>query len=1009
MRFGILGPLLVHDGEGDIAVPAARQRVLLAALLLRAGRPVPLDELVEMVWDGAPPVGSATTLRTHVKRLRRVLGPRAGARLITRSPGYLLDATEEEVDLLAFTRLCRDTGAAVRAGDWAHASAVIEEALMLWRGTALTDVPSQAMRRDESARLEQLRLQAIEWQMDAGLHLGREGELICQLQSLAAEQPLRERFHAQVMLALYRCGRRSEALAAYGHARAIIVEELGVEPGTELQELHQRILAADPALSVSERAAHLGTPDVPRQLPAAVEDFTGRVDELAQLSALLQPAGDRPPTVAISAIAGTPGVGKTALAVYWAHQMADRFPDGQLYVNLRGYDPDQPVRPADALAGFLRSLGMRSRDIPADEQERSAGYRSLLAGRRMLIVLDNANSAEQVRPLLPGSPLCLTLITSRNSLPALVAREGARRLELDPLPLADAVELLRRLIGRRVEGDARSAEALARHCSLLPLALRLAAEFAAARQGVPLANLVDEIADQQRWFDLLDAGGDRRTAIRAMFSWSYRALDARVARVFRLLGLHPCADIDRYATAALTGGSLETADRALTELARAHLVSSTGPGHYQMHDLLRSYARELVAECDGDAAAASALTQLLDHYLYAAGLAMDALFPEGKRHRPEIDVPGSPAEPIAGPAEARRWLDAHRGSLVTIAVFSAEHDWPGYAIRLAATLFRYLAEGAHYAEVVVLCERARHAARRTGDRAAEAEALNNVTLVDMRQGSYQRAADHLRQAQQLYHEIGNVNGQARCQGNLGLLSFFQGRYRPAIADQHKALELYRLAGDPNGEARALNNLGIVEIRLGWYGQAVRHLRQTLELARRAHAHVTEAHALSNLALARMRHGDYERAAGYLRRSLAIFRERNDPAGEAFALTNLGLAELRCGRIEDAVIHQQQSLALCRKTGDEPAETEVLNGLAEVLLATGQTEEACEQYSSALALATRFADKYERARAHDGLGCSYQARGDLHQAHEHWQQAVILYEELETPEAGIVRSRLQQPV
>jgi transcriptional regulator with XRE-family HTH domain len=402
---------------------------------------------------------------------------------------------------------------------------------------------------------------------------------------------------------------------------------------------------------------------VPRQLPTAVAGFTGRAAESAALTRILDDAGAGvPETVVIAAISGTAGVGKTALAVQWAHQAADRFPDGQLYANLRGYDQDQPMPAADALAGFLRALGLAGREIPLAEDERAARYRSLLAGRKLLIVLDNARSVEQVLPLLPGSPGCAVVVTSRDSLSGLVARYGAARLELDRLPPGEAVGLLRALIGRLVQDDPGAARTLATQCCGLPLALRVAAELAAARPDVPLAGLVTELADQRRRLDLLDAGGDPRTSLRAVFSWSYRHLGPEAARAFRLAGLHPGADFDSYAVAALTGTGLGQARTALDALARAHLVQPAGPGRYGLHDLLRAYARELADAGDGEAEQDAALTRLFDHYLHAASIAMDALYPAERDRRPRIRPPATRSR--RSPSRARRgtgWTPNARG------------------------------------------------------------------------------------------------------------------------------------------------------------------------------------------------------------------------------------------------------------------------------------------------------------------------------------------------------------
>ncbi len=975
MWFGILGPLLVRDGDAVADVPAARQRVLLAALLVHAGRAVPADALAEVVWDGAPSAGAAVTLRSHVSRLRRALGPGAGARVVTRYPGYLVEAGQEEVDLLRFACLCREGGAAMRAGAWARAHEMLGEALGLWRGAALADIPSQLLHRDEAPRLEQLRLQALEWRTDAGLHLGGHAELVPELQSLVARHPLRERFHAQLMLALYRCGRQAQALAAYQHARRVLVEELGADPGTELRELHKQILAADPALAIPEpgtSACGGAVPTVPRELPAGVPHFTGRADELTALTGLLdRPGGEMPGTVVISAIGGSAGVGKTALAVHWAHQVAEHFHDGQLYVNLCGYDPGRPVPAADALAGFLRALGVSGQDIPAGEAERAARYRSLLAGKQMLVVLDNAGSAEQVRPLLPATPACAAVVTSRDSLAGLVARDGARRLDLDLLPLADAVGLLRALIGQRVDADPTAAEELAAQCSRLPLALRVAAELAVARPAAPLAHLVGELADQQRRLDLLDAGGDPRTAVRAVFSWSYRHLDAGAARAFRLAGLHPSPGFDAYAAAALTGATLEQSRRVLDALARAHLIQQAGPGRYSMHDLLRAYARELAAG-DGEDGQHAALTRLFDHYLHTAATAMDTLFPSERHRRPRIAPSATPAPPVTGSAAAGAWLDAERATLVAVTVQTAGHGWPAHAIQLAATLFRYLDIGSYFPEAITIHGHARTAARRAGDRAAEATALNALGSIDWHQGRYQPAAGQFQQALALFRQSGDRTGEGCALNNLGIIYAVQGRYQQATSLHEQALNVYRQIGDRAGEVSQLVNLGQVEERQGRYQQAARHLRQCLAIALETGNRHIESTALITLGTVGLRQGRYQQASGHLYQALALSRETGYRAYAAEALTRIGDVCLRQGQLREAAGHLQQALALYRETGDRSGEADALNSLGDVLLATGQPGDARARHAAALGLAAQIGNTYEQARARHGLACGHQA-------------------------------------
>ncbi len=1008
MLFGILGPLLVRDGDAVMDVPAARQRVLFAVLLLHAGRAVSADTLAETVWDGSPPYGAAATLRTHVMRLRRVLGPRAGARLITRYPGYVLDAGEQEVDLLRFARLCREGGAAVRALAWAEAYVMLGEALRLWRGEPLADIPSQLLRRDEAPRLEQLHLQALEWRNDAGLRLSCHAELMPALQSLAAAHPLRERFQSQLMLALYRCGRQAEALAAYQHARQVLVSELGAEPSSDLRELHQQILTADPVLALPESvllAAGAAGPVVPRELPATVRHFAGRHEEMAELNALLDRAEQPAGTVLISAIGGTAGVGKTALAVHWAHQVAGRFPDGQLYVNLRGYDPAQPVSAADALAGFLRALGVPGPDIPAEESERASRYRSLLANKQMLIVLDNAGSAEQVRPLLPGTSSCVAVVTSRDSLAGLVARDGAARLSLDVLPLPDAVALLRALIGARADVDPAAAVALAEQCCSLPLALRVAAELAAARPNVMLADLVAELADQHQRLDLLDRSDDPHTAIRAVFSWSCQHLDTDTARAFRLAGLQPGRDFDRYAAAALTGSSPEQARRLLGELARAHLVQPAGPGGYGMHDLLRAYARQLADTLDSRDERRAALTRLFDHYLHTAATAVDVLFPDDRHRRPRIPPPATPTSPVTDPAAARAWLDAQRANLVAVAVHAVDHGWPGHPTQLAAILGRYLQGGGHYPEAVTIHTCALRAARHDGDQAAEASALTGLSEVDFMQGRYQQAAGRFEQALALYRETGDRAGEAATLGDLGLVAVQEGRYQQATGHLQQALALCRETGDRAAEACALADLGVLARRQGRYQQATGHLYQALALFRQTGDRGGEAYTLFRLGATDLRQGRSQQATGHLQQALALFRGIGNQAGAAEALVELGDAERQQGRHEQATGHLQQALAQFRETGRRLDEADALNILGEVLLAAGQPHDARSHHATALGLAAQIGHPEQQARAHNGLAHSFHACDEPGQARDHWQQALTLYTQLGAPEADRVSAHL----
>jgi tetratricopeptide (TPR) repeat protein/transcriptional regulator with XRE-family HTH domain len=774
------------------------------------------------------------------------------------------------------------------------------------------------------------------------------------------------------------------------------------------RELGEDRLEVVPQLSevaVGGRLAPQSLSAVPRQLPAVVPHFLGRGDELRVLTSMLEQTAAAGGTVVISAIGGTAGVGKTALALNWAHQAAARFPDGQLYVNLRGFDPGPPMSAADALAGFLRALGAAGPDVPLELDERAARYRSMLAGRRMLIVLDNAANVDQVRPLLPGTAGCMTVVTSRDALVGLVARDGAQRLELDLLPLRDAIGLLRALIGDRVNAEPAAAAALASRCCQLPLALRVAAELAAARPAVPLADVVAELTDQERRLDLLDANGDPRTAVRAVLSFSYEHLDPAAAGGFRVAGLHPGPSLDAYVAAALAGVGLQRATSLLEQLARAYLVQPAGPGRYGMHDLLRDYAREVALAVDDRAALRTAVTRLLDYYLYTAAAAMDTLAPAERHRRPRIAPPGTPSPTLTDEGLARAWLDAERASLVAATEYAAANGWPGYASRLAATLFRYLDSGGYFPEASVIHGHAHRDAQEAGDRVGESTALISLGVVDLQQGRHLRAASHLHEAISVCRETGDRIGQAEALTNLGVTDLRQGRYEPAAGYLERALALCREAGDRAGEAHALINLGFIYGRQGRSQQAVVHLTEALALCCAIGDRASEAHVLAKLGAADLRRGGHRRAADRARQSLTIFRESGNRHGEAYALDTLGRIELIQGGYQQAAGHHRRAIELFREIGDPAGEAQSHNGLGDLFLAIGLPGDASAEFAAALGLASQVCDRYEEGRAHDGLARTHDATGDSAQARYHWLQALTVYAELGVPEAGQVHARL----
>ncbi|AGL17145.1 BTAD domain-containing putative transcriptional regulator [Actinoplanes sp. N902-109] len=1000
MRIQVLGPVRVWVGDAVVELPSAGQRALLGLLALAAGQPVPQAELIDALWGDRPPPTAANVIQTHVKHLRRVLEPDRPTRsrslvLPFIGDGYALRTGPDDVDLLRFRRLAGAATAAQHDGDPRAAAGLYADALAEWAGTPLVDVPMLARHPKVAALAEEHRA-ALGRYGELMIALGDVRQALPALREAADAQPLDEAGQARLIRAFAAAGRRAEAFDTFHRARRRLADELGVDPGPELIAAHTAVLQDTADAAGPERAAPVPHP-APAQLPADVPGFIGREDELAALDKLLDDADDEFTAVVISAVAGTAGVGKTALAVHWAHRTRSRFPDGQLYVNLRGYDVEQPMPSGDALARFLRALGLPGADVPVDPDERAARYRSLLDGRRMLILLDNAASVDQVRPLLPGTGACVVLVTSRDTLPGLVARDGARRLDLRLLPGDDALILLRWLIGDRVDADRDAALDLVDRCARLPLALRVAAELAVGRPETPLAALVAELTDEERRLELLEAGGDPQTGVRAVFSWSYRQLTPAAARAFRLTGLHPGPDLDGYAAAALLGADLPDARRLLDVLARAHLVQRTGPDRYTQHDLLRAYAREL-ALADDSGTRRSALTRLFDAWLCAAGTAIDLLYPAERHRRPATAQPAGVVPAITGAAAAQTWLDAERANLVAFVQHTATHGQPRLAVRLTITLLRYLESGGHHAEATTMHRYARTAAQQLGDAAGEAHLLTNVAVVEMQQGDYEPAAGLLHRAIELARAGGDATVEARALGNLGHIDQWQGRYQSATEHLEQALVLIRRTGDAAAEARALGNLGQVYRRQGNLDQAAGHLRESVRLCYRVGDRVGAAYALVSLGHVAFARGDPGGAADQHREALALFRQTSEKAGEATALDGLGTVTRDAGCLREAI-------TILRRLGERSAEARATNSLGEVLTATDRPAEARNRHAAALTLANATGDRYEQARAHAGLAGAARALGEPITAEHHLREAFLLYTAIGVPEARDIGTRL----
>jgi DNA-binding SARP family transcriptional activator/tetratricopeptide (TPR) repeat protein len=895
MQVRLLGPVdVMVDGEPR-PVRGLRRKAVLAVLALQAGEVVSTDRLTDVVWGQAAPATAVNTLQSHMSYLRAVLGDKCA--ILAQAPGYLLDLCGDGTDVREAERLLTQ---GTRSAEPAETARQLRRALSLWRGRPLADVTGVAWLEGQAERLDLLRLRIRQALSEARLAAGEHVQLVPELEEMADGHPLDERVHEQLMLALYRSGRQADALAVYHRLRATLDEELGIGPGQTLRDLEMAILQQDPALDAPVPAGMPAAPlaPVPAQLPPAVPAFTGRGAELASLDLL---AGDgtavptatgagpaAPAEVAICAVSGTAGVGKTALAVHWAHRVAGRFPDGQLYVNLRGFGPaGTALDPAQALSGFLDALGVPAARVPADPDARAGLYRSLLAGKRVLVVLDNARSADQVRPLLPGSPGCLAIVTSRDQLAGLVAAEGARPLPVDLLTTADARELLTRRLGEaRVAGEPEAVGDIIAACARLPLALTIAASRAATSPGFPLAAVAAELGEACCALDPFD-GGDHATDVRAVFSWSYRALSPDAARLFRLLGLHPGPDIPVAAAASLAAVPLSRARMLLAELTRAHLLAEPDPGRYALHDLLRAYAGELASaqECPADRDAA--VHRLLDHCLHTASNAA-ALIDTCQSMELDEPLPGAIAGEHAAAEEALHWSDEERATLLAAVYLAADAGLDAHCWRLAWTLTTFLGRQGFSQDQISTLQTGLAAARRSGDAAGQAHALIGLGRGYARAGRLHDAERQYRDGLRLFDGIGG-HFTIRATAHSGLAWLAEHWQRPADALSHslRALELYRAAGNERAQLLVLNDVGYAHALLGDYEQALSCCERALAAGEAFGEDDWVKATLHSLGYIHHQLGHYEPAIAYYNRSIEYCRELADRYDEAETLVNLG--------------------------------------------------------------------------------------------------------------------------
>ncbi|MEV4760447.1 BTAD domain-containing putative transcriptional regulator [Micromonospora sp. NPDC049559] len=1120
LRFGLLGNLEVFRGETEVPLARRKLRILLATLLLEANRTVPFERIIERLWGEEPTPSARSTTHVYAMRLRRALGDSAdNFQLVqTRPNGYLLEIEPDRLDVAAFHDLLGRARRAAGTGDLVGESALLGKALALWRGPALLDIPSASLQRSVVPRLTEERLQATERRLAVDLRLNRHADLVGELTELTREHPTRERFWLLLMRSLAGLGRPAEALAAYRDVYRLFRDELGIEPGEEIQRLHHAILSGDEVTTAEHRdrqehraqdhpdpdhrgrqeqgpgervgrpgpgpqgssrrgsdrqgsdrqgsgrpgsgrpgsgrpgsgrpdsdgeergrgcadggpddgdnhgphargsgdGPHVGgndgpdargdshgpegghggkepagpgagiavtRPVTPSHLPPDLRRLIGRTARIAELTGELAPAGGDAATMPVVVLSGPPGVGKTALAVHVAHRVRGSYPDGQLYANLQGYSAASPLAPTVVLARFLRALGVPANQIPADQDEQVSLYRSLLAQRRVLVVLDNAAEPRQVRPLLPGQPGCATLVTSRNDLRGLVAIDGARQFSLAPLDGGESHAVLAAVLGtERVDAEPAAVEELAAQCGRLPLALRIAAANLQANPHQRIADYVRALRVRGRLAQL-EVRGDDQAAVRAAFDLSYDRLDPTTARLFRLLGLVPGPDFAAGAAAALMACPLAEAEQHLDALTAANLVFPSATGRFQFHDLLRDYA---AARSGEDADARPAELRLWDFLLHTARAAADLLYPDVTRLPLPEPVAGSAPLAPAGEAAALDWLDAERPGLVAAALRARERGLGRYAWQLADNLRGYFWGRADAVEGLAVCEAALAAARDEADPGAEATVLDLMGLIHFVRGDYRTAWRHHEEALQISRHTGDLETQARCLHNLGRVSAQLGSAGQSARYHREALELARRTGNLDAEALNTNYIGTARLSAGRVDLAMRWHLRALELAHRTGNQSVLVRVIGALGNAAWHQGELSVAVALYRECLRLARR----LGNRYLETNslICLAETLCdtGDYDRAIGHAELAVRLGRESGEQRHEVGGAEIIATALLRGGRTEGVVEAYQEALRRAREIDFRYGEISILTALAAAYRIVGDPGRAVDHAEQAL----------------------
>ncbi len=959
VRFALLGPVTVSAVGRRVPAASPRHRAVLAYLLLHARTVISADRLVGAIWGMTPPDTARAQLQSAIAAIRQVLRTAgAGEILQTRTAGYILLTEPGQVDLEVFTRQVADAQADAER---------LREALALWQGEPLGGLNADFVDQART-RLQERRLSVVERLAERELALGLHAEIVDGLTAELAEHPLRERLCGLLMLALHRSGRQVDALNVARSFRERLVDQQGLDPGRAFLDLEQSILRADPSLSpptgqepepaaAPERATRQPTSFLPMDVP----DFAGRPGELDWIT---QPHSELGGIVTIDGMAG---VGKTALAVRAAHHLAERFPDGQLFVDLHAHTTGQArVEPGAALETLLRQLGIPAERLPTDTVALSALWRGELASRRLLVLLDNAGDTDHVRPLLAGASRSLVLVTSRRRL---VNLDGAHALSLDVLSADDAGALFTSIVGERALAEPVSALDVLQLCGFLPLAVRIAAARLRHRPRWTVAYLAERLRDQRRRLAELSTA---ERGVAAAFALSYQQLNPAQQRMFRLLGLHPGIDADMRAAAVLADLPPEEGEEILEDLLDANMLMQQEIGRYTFHNLLREQAFRTAGDEESAETRNAALTRLLDHYLHTAAAAMDLLYPDGSRHRPRFAEPVDlPFEDVVG---ATAWMDAERANLIRAGVHAADAAWPAHALAIAQTFHRFLAERTHYGDALTINAAAVRASRSLGDVFAEGLAYSSLGDVHWPQGNHVEADECFTRAVELFRQAGEHSGEASALNNLAGIHVSWGDYERARSYYLQCLEIYRRHGERDGEAVALSNLGLLEVELVDYHRGFERLREAMAIARSVGYQALEAHCVACLGSAYQGLGNHRQALDHYGQALRIYRDLGNRYRESEVLTQLGDATRAAGEPALAMADLQAALAVADEIGNRPCQAAAHWSLAAAHRDLGQNDLARVHAGRAMELFTELGvpeteDSRPRRRAFSVCGTS----------------------------------------